>query len=86
MATYALVKDGKIINRVEWDGASAFSYPGATLMQVDEARAEIGDDVIGGAVVAKPEPVRPPEPPSKTLIEQIIASPDFSTLKAELLK
>lgn len=48
MAGYALIRDERVVNIVEWDGVEPFDPgPGGTLVPVAEARAD--PDVTGGA-------------------------------------
>lgn len=64
----------------EWQD-SAFIVVDVT----DQPRIEVGYLYRGKDEFIAPPP-SPPEPQRKTIVEQLIDSPDFATLKAELSK
>jgi len=67
MATYAVVKDGNVINMIEWDGSS--SHPDSSIFV--EATA---DSRIGGTYDGSFHFVEPPVPAEQVAAAEVRAS------------
>ena len=88
MQTYAIIKDGKVENIIEYDAQPSTPPPGFddgyTAVQAD--RVSPGWLYENGVFVDTTPPVEPMVmPPAPTLVEQILASPaDLAALKQAL--
>lgn len=59
MATYAVVKDGNVINMIEWDGSS--SHPDSSTFVEATADSRIGGTYDGSFHFVEPTPPEPTE-------------------------
>jgi hypothetical protein len=65
MSTYLVIKDDKVINAVAWDGASDWTPPEGTTVELAPAHVGIGWTRIGGNWVAPEPPPAPTPDPAK---------------------
>ena len=88
MKHYAIIKDGKVENIIEYDAQPATPPPGFDdgYIAVQADRASPGWLYENGAFVDTTPPAEPiVMPPAPTLVEQILASPaDLAALKKAL--
>ena len=88
MQTYAVIKDGKVENIIEYDAQPTTPPPGFDdgYIAVQADRASPGWLYENGAFIDTTPPVEPMVmPPAPTLVEQILASPtDLAALKQAL--
>ena len=88
MQTYAIIKDGKVENIIEYDAQPATPPPGFDdgYIAVQADRVSPGWLYENGVFVDTTPPVEPiVMPPTPTLVEQILASPaDLAALKQAL--
>ena len=88
MQTYAIIKDGKVENIIEYDSQPTTPPPGFDdgYIAVQADRVSPGWLYENGAFVDTTPPAEPiVMPPSPTLVEQILASPaDLAALKKAL--
>ena len=88
MQTYAIIKDGKVENIIEYDAQPATPPPGFDdgYIAVQADRASPGWLYENGAFVDTTPPAEPiVMPKMPTLVEQILASPaDLAALKKAL--
>lgn len=75
MATYAVVKDGNVINMIEWDGSS--SHPDSSTFV--EATA---DSRIGGTYDGSFHYVEPPAP--EPTAEEVVRQAKLDSVKSKL--
>ena len=59
---YAIIKDGKVANIMEWDGVEPLAVAGQTV-PADGLPVFIGQDYTDGQFVFPPLPPVPPDPP-----------------------
>ena len=60
---YALVRDGVVVNTVEWDGKSKWTPPeGFELVRAD---CSIGDTKVGDEFIAPARPAQPADAPDE---------------------
>lgn len=88
MQTYAIIKDGKVENIIEYDAQPSTPPPGFDdgYIAVQADRASPGWLYENGEFIDTTPPVEPMVmPPAPTLVEQILASPaDLAALKQAL--
>ena len=88
MQTYAVIKDGKVENIIEYDAQPTTPPPGFDdgYIAVQADRASPGWLYENDAFIDTTPPVEPMVmPPAPTLVEQILASPaDLAALKQAL--
>ena len=54
MASYAVVRDNRIVNMIEWDGAQAYAPPAGTILIPAEAARD--EDAITGGTFLPDDP------------------------------
>ena len=88
MKTYAIIKDGKVENIIEYDAQPTTPPPGFddSYIAVQADKVSPGWLYENGAFVDTTPPAAPiVMPPAPTLVEQILASPaDLAALKKAL--